>query len=275
MCNLDMADTLATSALSLITQLPKDAELVIVDGGSTDGSVEIAENLSDEFDSVRLVKSPYKTLGEDRNYGTRIADGDIVIHQFDCDDMLYEDSVERIIERIERIETDSWFLISGTFNIAPKEVFKSTGYGETSRAEDKELWRRIESSSDIDFYQEYNDYAKTLVQDSKLDKVRKDILETRGHVRNGVSILDLLKDRVFSKEFSLSSKPFRITNVVYQLLLWKTKPFIESLAQWRRARKYKRQQKYGLPSNLDPMHVREEKKSQTDAHIARDMEAML
>lgn len=277
MCNLDMEDTLATSALSLITQLPEDSELVIIDGGSTDGSKDIIENLVSEFDNVRAKDSIFDTLGQDRNLGSRIASGEIVIHQFDCDDFLYYGSVDRLLDRIEDIDgsEDKWFLRSSTFNVAPKDVFVELGYGKTNRAEDKELWRRVEQDNEVSFYSDSPNYCFTLIEDSKIDKIKKDILGVRGDVRNGLDLDTVVYRIIRNENFSLKSKPFRILNAFYQYKREKFDGFLEEFRQYRRRRIDDRQKKHGIHTNLDSVHVREEKKSRTDAHIARDMEAML
>ena len=45
-CNLNQAATLRESLLSILRQVTREYELVVVDDGSTDGSLDILEDLS-------------------------------------------------------------------------------------------------------------------------------------------------------------------------------------------------------------------------------------
>lgn len=70
-------------------------EYLIIDGGSTDGTLKIAEEYSDIITSI--VSEPDKGISDAMNKGIRRATGDLIgiIHS---DDMLAENALERLAE---------------------------------------------------------------------------------------------------------------------------------------------------------------------------------
>ena len=70
-------------------------EVVIVDGGSTDGTIEIAREYTD-----KIVSSEFQGFGEERNKGTKEAKGDWIL-QLDADEVVtdaFRSRLQRIIE---------------------------------------------------------------------------------------------------------------------------------------------------------------------------------
>jgi rhamnosyltransferase len=56
-------------------------EIIIIDSGSTDGSVEFIQEISHKVENVALIKIPPKEFhhARTRNYGARVAKGDLVV----------------------------------------------------------------------------------------------------------------------------------------------------------------------------------------------------
>ena len=50
-CNYNMADTLEVSLRSVLDQLDERYEVIVIDDGSKDSSVEILENLSNAYEN--------------------------------------------------------------------------------------------------------------------------------------------------------------------------------------------------------------------------------
>ena len=74
--NLNEAKYLPTFLKSLESQTHQDFQLIIIDGGSTDGSVQIAEG----FGRARVVVDETRNIGYIRNVGSSFATGDILFH---------------------------------------------------------------------------------------------------------------------------------------------------------------------------------------------------
>ncbi|GAB5467187.1 MAG: hypothetical protein Kilf2KO_02170 [Rhodospirillales bacterium] len=85
-----LADTLA----SVKDQTYKTIEVVIVDDGSRDDSLEIAERFRDDFTKFTLTSQENRGVAAARNRGLDLASGDF-IGFLDADDLLVPDSVAR------------------------------------------------------------------------------------------------------------------------------------------------------------------------------------
>ncbi|MBK0002097.1 glycosyltransferase [Erwinia sp. S38] len=86
---------------SVINQTIKPFEIIIVDDGSTDESGDLIEKHYSGLDFVKIVHTENSGLGEARNVGTRIAQGDY-IYYFDSDDLLEENLLEEFYNTIKK-----------------------------------------------------------------------------------------------------------------------------------------------------------------------------
>jgi glycosyltransferase len=84
------ADELKTAVNSVLSQENINLEYIIIDGGSTDGTVEFIESLNSQIS--RFVSEQDNGLYDALNKGIRLATGDIIgfVH---ADDLLAHDSV--------------------------------------------------------------------------------------------------------------------------------------------------------------------------------------
>ena len=80
--NLNERECLEKFLWSLEKQDFNDFELIIVDGGSTDGSLEILKKFSDEHASYPIIKliDTTRNIGYIRNLGSKSARGKILLH---------------------------------------------------------------------------------------------------------------------------------------------------------------------------------------------------
>ena len=93
---------------SVASQTCPDFEHIIVDGASTDGSVDIIRKFAESLgDHVRWVSEPDKGVYNAMNKGIAMAAGDYVQFLNSGDSLASEDAVERMTQEIKRNEYPS------------------------------------------------------------------------------------------------------------------------------------------------------------------------
>ena len=78
MPSLNVAPYIEKCIYSVINQSLQDIEIICVDAGSTDGTLEILENYSNKDKRIKLVHSPVKSYGYQVNLGICMARGDYI-----------------------------------------------------------------------------------------------------------------------------------------------------------------------------------------------------
>lgn len=82
------------SVQSIINQTFKNFELIIINDGSTDKSLEVVSLLKD--DRIRIIDQPNEGVSNTRNRGAKEANGKLLFF-LDADDHLYSDGLEILI----------------------------------------------------------------------------------------------------------------------------------------------------------------------------------
>ena len=155
-CNYNMVETVHQSMESILKLTTKEFEILVVDGGSTDGSLRKLRDMSSQYDRLRVINTTdhhSKGLGADRNVAVREAKGDYILTQLDADDKYYRGIQDFVtIYNQLRSELDYDFYLKGdNINIAEKMFLLEYGpYREgLTRGEDRDLWRRLFSDDAI------------------------------------------------------------------------------------------------------------------------------
>lgn len=108
-------DVLEQCIESLGAQTNSNFEIIVVDDGSTDGTLAILENLSKTLRNFKFIKQAHKGAGAARNNGAKTAKGSILVF-VDADMTFDPDFLTKLTEPIEKGK------VKGTFS---KEEFVS------------------------------------------------------------------------------------------------------------------------------------------------------
>jgi glycosyltransferase involved in cell wall biosynthesis len=94
------ADVLGRAIRSVLDQTLKNFELIVIDDGSTDNSVDVAKSFTDE--RIRVIELGQNRGGNAaRNAGVRVAEGPLIAF-LDSDDTYLPEKHERVAAKFER-----------------------------------------------------------------------------------------------------------------------------------------------------------------------------
>ena len=100
--NRNNAEGLEKTLLSVASQTFKEFEYVVIDGASTDGSVEVIKRLEPQFAHLRWVSEPDKGIYNAMNKGIHMALGDYIqiLNSADC--LAANDVIEHMLAELEK-----------------------------------------------------------------------------------------------------------------------------------------------------------------------------
>lgn len=102
---------------SLFSQTQKEIEIIAVDDGSTDNSLEIIKSYQKEHNNLKIVCQKNMKLGAARNAGMKIARGKC-IYFLDSDDLIEKNALEILYQKLEMYNLDFVSFDAGTFGNA-------------------------------------------------------------------------------------------------------------------------------------------------------------
>lgn len=117
----DESDSLAELIESITQQTFQPDEIVLVDGGSSDNTIEIAEWLSAKNSKLKLIKTPKAAPGKGRNIGIKNSKNDWIA-MTDAGIKLEKNWLEKLVEKInENPEID---IVYGNYSPVIKSYFE-------------------------------------------------------------------------------------------------------------------------------------------------------
>jgi len=146
-----MADTLERSLTSILDQVDLRYEVLVVDDGSKDNSVDIIKKLQKGYTNLRLIslqRDSKRKLGFTRNISVREAMGDYVFLNMDCDDVYAHciDDFAEVFHQIENCFNKDIYLKGQKINMGKRNFLLKYGpYPNIFRGEDRNMWRRLAS----------------------------------------------------------------------------------------------------------------------------------
>ena len=199
--NLNMENTIEEALRSVLDQIDDEYEVIVVDDGSTDRSVEILRSLELEYPNLfvhELPRDPNRILAETRNISISFARGQYLLLHIDCDDYWYpfiKDFV-KVYHEIEKFKGPDFLLSGQQINMGEAKFLKSHGpYQEGHMVEDRDMWYRL---AKIGAYVPLDHVVFRKRMKLKQNQIlRKKFIRTvqvvRDEIRSGSSLLDFLK----------------------------------------------------------------------------------
>ena len=114
---------------SVLEQTYKNIEYIIIDGASTDGTVEIIQSYEDKIS--KFVSEPDKGLYDAMNKGINLATGDVVGILNSDDFYIDKNIINKIVKEFEEKEVDSLF--ADLIFVKPENLTKTVRYYDSSK----------------------------------------------------------------------------------------------------------------------------------------------
>ncbi len=105
MPSLNVAPYYAECMESVLNQSFTDIEIIAVDAGSTDGTLDILNRYAKSDSRIKVIHSPKKSYGAQMNMGIEAAEGEYV-GIVETDDVLEKNCYEKLLTYMERYELD-------------------------------------------------------------------------------------------------------------------------------------------------------------------------
>jgi len=129
------ASTIEDTIKSVISQNYSDLEYIIVDGGSTDNTLEIINKYKDKI--FKLISEPDKGIYDAMNKGVGIATGEI-IGIINSDDFYIDDNILReVVNQFEKADTDAVY--GDIVYVDREDISKHVRYWKAGEYAEKKL----------------------------------------------------------------------------------------------------------------------------------------
>lgn len=227
---------------SVLAQAFADFEIIVVDDGSTDNTVEIVKAIGDKRITYHYKKNEERAVA--RNTGTSLAKGKYLTF-LDSDDLLYKEHLTVALEVVKKCSEPEFFHLGYEIKDIPNDYTKKIDYlpeivneimidgnslscngvflrkdiaekhqfnsdRDLSGTEDYELWLRLASR-----YPLYcdNRITSVIIQHDN----RSVITVSREKLITRIELLEkyLLEDKKFIKKFSENLSEFKANNRIY------------------------------------------------------------
>lgn len=227
-CNYNEADSLEHSLRSVLDQVDDRFEVLVVDDGSTDGSVEILKRLDDEYGQLTLILLPpdsSRKLGRTRTISIEEAAGNHVILHVDTDNYYTESLIDftLVYEQLRRGLGEEFYLLGTSFAITNREfILDFGGYRNLPvGGEDRDLWRRLAAADKLIAFQhqkleETEDWNHGRISRSLAPRMRRTFEVKTADFQVGFSFWEYLR---WSLGNPIHLVPYHVMTTVFSYLL--------------------------------------------------------
>ena len=176
--NYNMESTLGFSLESILNPLDKRFEVIVVDDGSNDGSLELLDALVTRYPILRVIplqRDNRRKLGETRNISVRAARGKYVLLHIDTDDIWepYIVTFTKIFHELEKRLLIDEFMLSGLqIQMATKKLILDNPYPNVYYVEDRLMWNNLALLGKL-FCLEHNVIRRRIPIKGKNNKLKK------------------------------------------------------------------------------------------------------
>ena len=187
-CNLNQAATLRESLTSILRRITGEYEVVVIDDGSTDGSLDVLEDLSCTHEKLRYVVGDNDNIAEARNQSYREARGEHVLTSLDTDDR-YQEGICDFVAIYHQMTSamDRPFHLQGQgVAIAPRELYLEVPYRSMTYGEDYDRYRRLLAREAIIWF-EHELFWEKIDSEGPLTRRRKSLQRKISEFRAGVT----------------------------------------------------------------------------------------
>ena len=123
--NYNYQDYLEEAFISLINQTYKSIEIIIIDDGSTDNSINIIKRLSEKYENVQTIFQKNKGLNKTNNVAIKKAKGKYIM-RLDADDILEPKAIEKMVKVLD--ENNSIGLVFPDYYLMDENGFKFSAH---------------------------------------------------------------------------------------------------------------------------------------------------
>ena len=196
-CNYNMGGTIVRAMESVLNQVDDNCEVLVIDDGSDDNSLEKLAELSERYPTFRYIplkRDRKRLLGETRNISIREARGTYVIPQVDCDDV-YDICLTDFImvfHQLEQTIGKDIYLKGDKLNMGRKDFLLEYGPYRNTFKEDRDMWARL-AEAEV-FIPIFHKRIFTRLPKTKKDKIHRFLYKTWAHLladyRSGLSFFN-------------------------------------------------------------------------------------
>lgn len=101
----NMEKSISKSVEAIINQTYKNIEIILVDDGSKDESLEICKMFEQKYENIKVYHTPNRGSGPARNYGIDKASGDFFYFP-DADDYIEKNTIEILVKTVRENSCD-------------------------------------------------------------------------------------------------------------------------------------------------------------------------
>ncbi|MFC0263652.1 glycosyltransferase family 2 protein [Fontibacter flavus] len=136
----NQADYLRETVESVMKSSYRPIEMIIVNDGSTDNSLEIAQELAREFKEIRVIDQPNSGVSVARNHGITKAEGEIIL-PLDGDDLISPNYIEEAVNILsKRPEVKVVFCDAVKFDEEGQKKWKLKSFSLSKLAKDNMIF---------------------------------------------------------------------------------------------------------------------------------------